>query len=77
MPSGSRCALCRRTAEEARTSDRIKALSVDHCHETGAIRGLLCGPCNTGIGMLGENPERLTAAADYLYRAIALDRSAS
>lgn len=41
-------------------------LHVDHDHETQERRGLLCGPCNSGIGFLDDNPERLRAAAFYL-----------
>lgn len=41
-------------------------LCVDHCHESGAIRGLLCSGCNTGIGMLGDDPVRVLAAVTYL-----------
>ena len=33
-------------------------LSVDHCHETGKVRGLLCHRCNTAIGLLRDDPER-------------------
>lgn len=43
-----------------------KNLSVDHCHTTGRIRGLLCGLCNTGIGNLKDSPELLEKAAQYL-----------
>jgi hypothetical protein len=41
-------------------------LSVDHNHVTNKVRALLCDDCNVGIGTLGENPERLEAAAAYL-----------
>lgn len=43
-------------------------LAVDHDHETGRIRGRLCRSCNVGIGMLGDDVERLQAALDYLQR---------
>lgn len=43
-------------------------LVVDHCHETKKIRGLLCGPCNLAIGHSKDSPERLVAAAKYLWR---------
>lgn len=53
------CAIC---GKEATT----KALAVDHCHKTGKIRELLCGPCNTGLGQFQDNPELLLLAADYI-----------
>ena len=42
------------------------ATDVDHDHETGHIRGALCGPCNTGIGRLRDDPELVARAAEYL-----------
>lgn len=39
---------------------------IDHCHETGEIRGVICNNCNVGIGMLGDNLEGLEAAVRYL-----------
>lgn len=43
-----------------------KPLAVDHCHDTGKVRGLLCFDCNTGIGKLKDSPELLQKALDYL-----------
>ena len=43
-----------------------KSLAVDHCHETGIIRGALCDRCNLGLGLLRDNPEILRAAAHYV-----------
>lgn len=39
---------------------------IDHDHETGKVRGLLCHSCNTGIGILQESPALLIRAAEYL-----------
>lgn len=43
-----------------------RRLAVDHCHETKAVRGLLCRKCNMGIGLLGDDPEILQKALRYL-----------
>ena len=41
-------------------------LHLDHCHKTSEYRGHLCGSCNRGIGMLGDNFEGVQRAVDYL-----------
>lgn len=41
-------------------------LSVDHSHETKEVRGLLCQPCNLGLGKLGDNIEGIERALNYL-----------
>lgn len=56
------CAICR----NASPGVRIKRFSVDHDHATGEIRGLLCIKCNTAIGQLEDNIERMHKAARYL-----------
>jgi hypothetical protein len=43
-------------------------LHQDHDHVTGQTRDLLCSNCNKGLGCLGDDPERLRAAAAYIER---------
>lgn len=43
---------------------------LDHDHKTGEIRGLLCGPCNRGIGYLKDSPGNCHRAATYLQKPI-------
>lgn len=59
---GGRCAICGSTNPSTRT----KRLDIDHCHETGRIRGLLCGNCNRGIGYLKHSINVLQSAIKYL-----------
>lgn len=56
-----RCAGCCR-----HQSDLPKSLSVDHCHKTGKVRGLLCQGCNAAIGLVKESKETLTNLVIYL-----------
>lgn len=42
---------------------------IDHCHSTGAVRGLLCHSCNSGIGLLGDTSSAVQKALDYLKKA--------
>lgn len=59
------CDICK----QKETSRINNFLSVDHCHTTGIIRGLLCSDCNRGIGLLKDNKENLTNAIKYLENA--------
>ena len=43
-----------------------KYTCVDHCHKTGKVRAILCGPCNTGLGLFKESTQTLEKAIDYL-----------
>lgn len=59
---GRRCAIC------GSEDPRGKGWHIDHCHSTGSVRGVLCGPCNQGIGQLGDSVVRLKQAIAYLER---------
>lgn len=61
---GGRCAICG-------VSENLdgRLWCVDHDHNTGAIRGLLCTRCNAGIGALGDTAEGVRRALNYLERA--------
>lgn len=56
----SSCRICGR-----HEPDHFK-LHIDHCHDSSRVRGLLCAPCNQGIGLLRHSPERLQVAIAYL-----------
>ncbi len=58
---GQRCAICGMHQRDAE-----RRFSVDHCHETGEVRALLCIKCNAGIGSLNDDPEMLLTALGYL-----------
>jgi hypothetical protein len=55
------CAICKNPPFES-----TGRLSVDHHHETGKTRGLLCATCNLGLGHFKDDPIRLMAAIQYL-----------
>ena len=60
LKQDSKCAIC------GAADRRGYRLSVDHDHETGRVRGLLCGNCNLGLGSLKDDPELLEKAAAYI-----------
>lgn len=60
---GRRCAICR-TDQPGGNGGRT--FHVDHDHETGAVRALLCSGCNSGLARFGDDPALLRAAAAYL-----------
>ena len=47
---------------------RVKAMHVDHDHETNKLRGTLCHDCNTGLGLFDDSTPRLLSAVQYLAR---------
>lgn len=55
------CAICQISVSQLKSR-----LEIDHNHQTGKVRGLLCGNCNKGIGMLQDKAEILQRAIYYL-----------
>lgn len=58
----NRCAICEIPLE--------KKFSIDHDHNTGKVRGALCGLCNSGIGLLRDDPYICQRASTYLRKHI-------
>lgn len=59
-----RCKICGSKDPRGRAGSTY--FQVDHDHKTGAVRGLLCAPCNSGLGSLGDDIKRLEKAIEYL-----------
>lgn len=56
---GGKCPICT-------SAISMENSAIDHNHETGAFRGILCKTCNRALGMFKDNPEILVSAAQYL-----------
>lgn len=61
---GNKCDICKISFEN------LKDIHIDHNHDNNKIRGLLCGNCNTGIGLLKENIEIMQKAINYIKKHI-------
>jgi len=59
---GSRCAIC----HTDNPGPNRRSFSVDHCHATGRVRGLLCNRCNVTLGHFQDSPALLASAINYL-----------
>lgn len=59
---GSQCMIC------GKHPTLHKANAVDYCHVKGTVRGILCNPCNIGIGYFKEDVELLKSAIRYLVK---------
>lgn len=60
---GRACAICRDGSESM-------GWNVDHDHKSGKVRGILCGRCNTALGLLRDSPDLCIDAAMYLERSV-------
>lgn len=63
LSQNSSCAICSEPLD--------KSAHIDHDHQTGAVRGILCGLCNQGLGQFRDNPQLCARAAAYLRRHLA------
>ena len=61
---GGKCAIC--SAEDTGGKHKDAAFHVDHCHDTGKVRGLLCNQCNLALGKFKDSKKLLQKALDYL-----------
>ena len=61
VDQGGKCPIC-----SADLSIELGAYAVDHNHNTKEVRGILCKPCNHGLGLLKDDPTVVLAAASYL-----------
>ena len=57
-----KCLICKREFSNMLP----KNINIDHDHETGEVRGILCVNCNQGLGQFREDVESLKAAIEYL-----------
>lgn len=61
------CAICKIHISELNQKIK-KYLCIDHDHNNGKIRGLLCDKCNRGIGLLKDSAENLLSAYNYILK---------
>lgn len=63
---GGACAICAKPETTRRKDGTIIPLQVDHDHQTGAVRALLCQSCNQGLGHFKDDVALMSLAINYL-----------
>ena len=70
------CAICKEVG--FKMNDYVNSpLNVDHDHDTGQVRGLLCHNCNRALGLLKDSKERLLSAISYLEGATTIPQGST
>jgi hypothetical protein len=71
------CAICGSKGFVMNKDRHKRLLVIDHCHDTGKVRGLLCHQCNQGIGMFKENLEFLKNAVKHVEGATTISKEST
>lgn len=63
-----KCTICNKLMEEPSSTrgQGLDVMALDHCHETGKIRSILCNACNKGLGMFNDDISLLENALKYI-----------
>jgi len=70
LNKNSKCPICDKEFNSNVAKDRP---CIDHCHQTGKIRGIICGTCNSGIGFFNDKPEIMLKAVEWLIVGTVVD----
>jgi len=73
LEQGGKCAICKQEGFKMRDVHK-SSLNLDHCHDTGLVRGLLCHNCNRALGLLKDDKNILSNAIEYLEGATTIPK---
>jgi hypothetical protein len=68
IQSIDRCEICSKKVTD--TTRRADSKNIDHCHETGEVRGVLCFHCNTAIGLFKDDVKLISKSIEYLSKYV-------